>query len=368
MSKKTPIQHLIELKIQTKYEQLLKVNVLHDYFIEGVAKNVEIFPDSFTKMRLKQYQLKSVQEGSSLIIGYGITVIGSAIGQLTEPLKLSFWVKINDSNFLNYTNIPYTFGDYIYHFTNRANDKMDDENSNLSSDEFVRETDRLPLAAAVLDYRFDEPMEDVAVEVVNELGQTVFERQYKGETSVCTLNLSQEPAGKYTLLLDGMEEFSFYLSPEGIRNVFAVIDIYIDPKDTSPFSLFEEEKLVKCKNFKIHFQARATKWKYIFMETNPNNPQHASYEIYDNAKATKEQKFSEVQNVVLENGSKAVIFDTLTPIPFREIQEQKFKLKTLRGKSGVEWVTDLPCASAKFMLKTENNSKKDFFSELLVYL
>ena len=82
----------------------------------------------------------------------------------------------------------------------------------------------------------------------------------------------------------------------------------------------------------------------------------------------KVQKFSDAQNVTFENGSKAVIFNTLTAIPFREVQEQKFKLKTLRGKSGVEWLTDLPNASAKVMLKTENNSKKDFFSELMVYL
>jgi hypothetical protein len=369
MSKKKPTQQLIELTIQTKYEQLMKVNMLHDYFVDGIAKQVEITPDNFTKIRLKQYQLKCAQEGSGLIIGFGqSTNTSSAISVITEPLKLTFWLKINDPNFLNYTNIPYTFGDYIYHFTNRPNDKLDDENANLSSDEFVRVTDRLPLAGAVLDYRLEEPMENLHVEVANELGEIVFERRYNGVTSVCTLNLSQEPAGKYTLLLDGLEEFSFYISPDGVKNVFGVIDIYIDPKDKSPFSLFEDGKPVKRKEFKVHFQARAVKWKYIFMETNPNNPQHTEYEIYDNAKGDKVQKFSDAQNVTFENGSKAVIFNTLTAIPFREVQEQKFKLKTLRGKSGVEWLTDLPNASAKVMLKTENNSKKDFFSELMVYL
>lgn len=369
MSNKNPIQHLIELNIQTKYEQLLKVKVLHDFFIDGAAKNIEIYPDSQTKLRLKQYNLKSSQEGSNLVIGFGQTaMVGPAILDLKMPLKLSFWIKVNDPNFLNYTDIPYEFGDYIYHFTNRINDKLEDEYANLSSDEFVGSNDRLPVAGAILDYRLSEPMDNLQVEVINELGEVVFERQYKGSTSVCSLNLSQEPAGKYTLVLDGLEEFSFYLAPEGVKNIFGVIDLYIDPNDNSPFSLFDNGEPIKKKEFKIHFQTRAVKWKYIVMETNPNNPQHSDYEIYDNSQGAEEVEFSDAEDVLMESGIKAIVFWTENPIPFREVQEQKFKLRTLRGKSGVEWITDLASASAKMMLKTEKSSKNDFFSEILVYL
>ena len=120
MSKKNPIQHLIELNIQTKYEQLLKVKVLHDYFIDGAVKNLEIFPDNETKLRLKQYNLKSAQEVSVLVVVFGqTTTVGPAIADLKSPLKLSFWIKINDPLFLNYTKIQFELADYIYHFTNR---------------------------------------------------------------------------------------------------------------------------------------------------------------------------------------------------------------------------------------------------------
>ena len=369
MAKKNPIQHLIELNIQTKYSLLLKVNFLHDFFIEGALKNIEIVPDNMTKLMLKQYQLKAAQEGSALVIGYGKSVSDhSAIADLKNPLKLSFWVKVNDPNFLNYTAIPFEFGNHIYHFTNRPNDKLEDEYANLSSDQYVSETDRLPISGAVLDYRLDEAQENLKVEVANELGEIVFERQYKGMTSVCSLNLSQEAAGKYTLLLDGLEEFSFYIAPDGAKNIFGVVDIYIDPKDKSPFSLFENSQPVQKKQYNVHFRARSVKWKYVIYETNANNPQHSEHEIYDNSKTNKEQKFTDAQNIVLENGNKAVVFSTSTPVAFREIQEQKFKIRTLRGKSGVEWVTDLPNPSAKSLLKVENNSKKDFFSEIMVYL
>jgi hypothetical protein len=242
MSKKNPIQHLIELNIQTKYAQLLKLNFLHDYFIDGALKNIEIFPDNNTKLKLKQYQMKAAQEGSGLVVGYGESVAtGPAIADLKNPLKLTFWLKLNDPNFLNYTAIPFEFGNHIYHFTNRVDDKLEDEYSNLSSDQFVTENDRLPLSGALMDYRLDEAQENLLVEVANELGEIVFERRYQGITSVCSLNLSQEPAGKYTLLLDGLEEFSFYLAPEGAKNIFGVVDIYIDPKYQSAFYLFEND-------------------------------------------------------------------------------------------------------------------------------
>lgn len=366
---KQPMQHLIQLDIQTKYEQLCSVKVLHDYFRNGAAQGVEIIPDSMTKLRLKQYNLKSAQEGAGLVIGYGANAQGSAIARLTDPIKLTFWMKIHDQHFLNYTNIPYEFGDYVYHFTNRDSDKIEDEFANMSTGQFVSQADKLPITGAMMDYRLEEPMEDLEVEVVNELGEVVFDRQYKGETSVCSISLTDEPAGKYTLLLDGIEEFSFYIAPEGAKGVFAVIDIYIDPSDSGPFSLFDSEgNPVIRKEYNIHFQARAVKWKYIFMETNPSNPQHSEYEVYDNTKGATEIYFSDVEETVLDNGTNAYVVNTETPVPFRELQEEKFKLKTLRGKSGIEWITDLPNASAKSMLKVEKNEKNDVYSELIVYL
>jgi len=369
MANKQPLQHLIQLDIQTKYEQLCSVKVLHDYFKEGGAQGVEIAPDSMTTLRLKQYNLKFAQEGAGLVVGYGANSQGAAIAQLTEPIKLTFWMKIKDQYFLNYTDIPYEFGDYVYHFTNRDADKIEDEFANLSSDEFVKEIDKLPLAGAMLDYRFDEPMEDVEVEVVNELGEVVYERSYSGMTSVCSVNLADEPAGKYTLLLDGLDEFSFYIAPEGAKGVFGVIDIYIDPTDNGPFTLFNEDgSPVVRKEYKIHFQARAVKWKYIFMETNPSNPQHSDYEVYDNTKGDTELYFTDVAETVLDNGTNAFVVKTENPIPFKEEQKERFKLRTLRGKSGVEWITDLPSASAKFMLKVEKDGEKDVYSELIVYL
>jgi hypothetical protein len=56
------------------------------------------------------------------------------------------------------------------------------------------------------------------------------------------------------------------------------------------------------------------------------------------------------------------------PIPFIQQQKQKFKLKTKRGKSGVEWILDLPCASALGNLKVNLFDKSEVYSEIIVYL
>lgn len=370
MGRQNPIQHLIELNLQTKYEQFFKVDILHDYFEGGLFPAIEIIPDKMTTLRLKQYQLKAACDGASLIVGFGSgTTAGPSIGQIDKPVKLSFWLKINDQNYLNYTNLPYEFGDYIYHFTNRDTDKIEDEFSNLSNDEFVQEMDRLALSGRMFDYRFEDPMDDVEVQVVNELGEVVFEQQLEGESSMCTVRLDDEDPGKYTLLLDGLDEFSFYLAGDGIKNMFGVIDIYIDKEDDGPFSLFTEDGApVVKKDYNIHFKNRAVRWKYLFLETNMANPQHIEHEIYNSGKHSKNVNFTKAESVELDDGSMAVMIETEAPLPFLEKQEERFKLRTLRGKSKIEWVTDLPVPSAKDMLKVNINDKNDVFSEIIVYL
>jgi hypothetical protein len=370
MGRQDPIQHLIELNLQTKYEQFFKVDVRHDYFEGGMFPAIEIIPDKMTKVRLKQYQLKAACDGPSLIVGFGsASSTGPSIAQIDKPVKLSFWLKINDQDFLNYTNVPYEFGDYIYHFTNRDEDKIEDEFANLSNSQYVEEMDRLPLTGRMFDYRFEDPMDDVEVQVTNELGEVVFEQQMEGEATMCTIRLDDADPGKYTLLLDGLDEFSFYLAGDGIRNMFGVIDIYIDKEDDGEFSLFTEDgNPVLKKDFNIHFKNRAVRWKYLFLETNMANPQHIEHEIYNSGKSGGDVKFTKAEEVELDDGSMAVMIETEGPVPFKEKQEERFKLRSLRGKSKIEWVTDLPVPSAKSMLKVNINDKNDVFSEIIVYL
>lgn len=369
MSTKKPTQHLIELNLQSKYQQLLKVEFIHEYFALGKLKNFEIVPDRLTQIRLKQYQLKAIVEGSTLLIGFGETgPTGSPLKSLKEPMKLSFLLSIQDTDFLNYTELPYEFGDFIYHLTNRTEDKLDEESMSLSADYYVRKLDRLPLSGPMFEYRFQEPQsDDIELTVRNQEGQIVFDKQLHSGQQSCFIQLTDEPAGKYCLELDGLEEMSFYMSPDSPKKVFACIDFYFDPKENGAYALLEEGQPVVKKDFFVRFQSRSVFWKYIFHEMNPAITQHMDFDLYciNNAVAP----VFEGPDIFLEDqGSKQLVFTSVEAIPFQENQSLRYKLKTLKGRNQVESILDLPIPSAKGILKKENNGNHDFISEILLYL
>ena len=72
--------------------------------------------------------------------------------------------------------------------------------------------------------------------------------------------------------------------------------------------------------------------------------------------------------MVMDDGSMMHSIWTSEAIPFSEFQAEQFKLKTKRGRSGVDWVTDLPTASAQNHLKVNFEDQDEIYSELLVYL
>lgn len=367
--RRNPMEHHMLLNIQTRYNQLLNIAILHDYFDEQICKDVVLSPTSDTVFRLKQTQLKTAFEGNNLLIGYGETVSGGpALESLEKPLKLSFWIKVEDAFFLNYTGLPYEFGDYIYHFTNRAEDKIEDEVGNLSNDELVSEMDRLPIEGPVFRYEFDEEEEDAEIEVVDELGQSYFFLEQEGENAHVDVVMPDAPAGKYILQLDGLEEYTFYLAPEGTAGIWGVVDVYIDKEDDSPYRFFDGEgKLLPKRDYNIHFPARSLPWHYYIVEMSEDK-QHKGHEAYDNGRAGETVDFEEAEEVEMPSGEMAILVKTSEPVPFKEKQLSRFKLRTKRGKNGIEWITDLPNHSAKSILKTDFNVEDAVFSEIIVYL
>ncbi len=110
------------------------------------------------------------------------------------------------------------------------------------------------------------------------------------------------------------------------------------------------------------------KWKYIFIDTAPE-PQHEDFEVYDGTSNPEvEMTFEEAEEEELDSGKPCYVVWTEEEVLFKERQPEKFKLRTKRGKAQVEWITDLPCASAKNMLKSNLLDEDEVFSEIIVYL
>jgi hypothetical protein len=68
------------------------------------------------------------------------------------------------------------------------------------------------------------------------------------------------------------------------------------------------------------------------------------------------------------DGKEAIAIWTDKKIPFQERPQYRFKLKTKRGKSGVEWIVPLPNASGKIDVKVNPDDRSEVYTELMITL
>lgn len=242
----------------------------------------------------------------------------------------------------------------------------------MSQYETVCGDDRVAIGSPVLRFEYAEPLTNADIRVEDELGKTIYEQTQEGEWAFANINLNGEPPGKYYLYIDHIPELEFYLLPPSVGKIFGVLDLYIDRSDTSIYSFFDMQGNTIRQDYTLRFKNRAVRWKYLLIENTPN-PIHSDPQISDVRRtvvmrAETLMQFESPVEVVLDSGIKATMIATKTAIPLREVHDEKFKLRTKKGKAKVENMLDLPCASARSNFKTDLENKNEVFSELLVYL
>ncbi len=362
--------HLIQIDLSSRHTELCDVRFKHDYFKDGNWANVEVVPSAETQVALKQMHLIFRQDKKGFVLGYRQGPEESAIDRLSAPLQLTFFLKTNDPYFLNYSDIPFEISNSIYYFSNRAEKKIDTDKRTLSLYENVCGEDRVAIGSPVLRFEYTDPITDANIRIEDELGITVYEQDQEGEWAFANINLNGERPGKYYLYIDHIPELEFYLLPPNVGKIFGVLDLYIDKSDTSIYSFFDMQGNTIRQDYTLHFKNRAVRWKYLLIENTPN-PIHTDPQISDVRRSVRNEslvQFESPVEVVLDSGAKATMIATKLPIPLREVHDEKFKLRTKKGKAKVENMIDLPCASARSNFKTNLENKSEVFSELLVYL
>lgn len=357
---------MMKLEFMGQFQELLSLKLLHDFFNSGdfPQGTVLLRPTEATVQVLTKNSLQYRSTPSGGILGYGMSDVYTPLKNITKPLQLSFFIELNDIKFFNYTNLPFVFEeDKMFYFNNKSLEKENTENKNLSLNQYVSAADKIEIAGSLITYTFDTEQYGTEVQVMNALEEVVFEKNVPDGSVSCEISLLGQPEGKYSLLVDGLEEKTFFLY-NGMKAPFGVIDIFIDRDDFGDYSFFDQQGEIIKQEYNIHFGARAVRWQYLLIETGAEQ-MHFEHEAYDTTKAIS---FDSAKESQLESGKKIYTIWTSSKIPFKEKQKQKFKLKTKRGKSAVEWVIELPCASALANLKVNLLDKNEVYSELIVYL
>lgn len=357
---------MMKLEFMGQFQELLKLSLRHDFFNSGDFPQgvVLLRPTAATIEVLSRNSLQYRSTPSGGMLGYGKSDVYTPLKNIAKPLQLSFFIELSDIKFFNYTELPYVFEeDKMFYFNNKALEKETTDHKNLSKAQYVAPDDKIEVSSSLITYTFDTEQYGTEVQIMNALEEVVFEKIVPDGSVSCEISLLGQPEGKYSLLIDGLEEKTFFVY-NGMKTPFGVIDIFIDKDDFGDYSFFDQQGEIIKQEYNIHFGARAVRWQYLLVETGADQ-MHFEHEAYDTNKAVS---FKPAQESQLESGKKVYTIWTSDKIPFKEKQKQKFKLKTKRGKSAVEWVIELPCATALGNLKINLLDKKEVFSELIVYL
>jgi hypothetical protein len=304
------------------YEYFFQLEILHRYFTDTICDDFIITPSAQTQSVLAGNKMLAKQYGNRLFAGIQVDDAGNAFMVPASDLQLVFFLRLNNPQFFNYTNLPFTYpAGKVYYFTNRNNTTANGKNflsqaavynnsltyhpgdivadnagivyENIKSckgvtptpghkanwmaidkNQYVSEADALQWMPTVSTYTFPSPQNNAVINVngyditTKKLTKNVLSKTipFAQSTKNFTLDLSSLPPGKYELTVNGVVQLIYINDELTFQPAFAVVEIYNDGNLAAAYQLLNGTTL-KSPLYSIEFLNRATIWKYILHST-----------------------------------------------------------------------------------------------------
>ncbi len=276
-----------------KYAELAKATVSQPYYANGVCQqyhvdpilDFELLPTDECLALMKKLDIvfrPTDPSGGFIVLARVLGTNGSGDDMLRFPPragdKLSFWIKLNNPNVLNFDDLP-THGDLsgIYYFSNQQIDASAlRDNLHLSSSSSGASGSSDYMAKSAANYRFHHTAQVSAGTAMVKhilsgmlvLPDSVINRS--GQSDL-VFNLNSLPLGKCQLIIGGSVEDEFYFFGNPAFQVFGVIELLLSDILDSNYRMVESDRsLTKTRpTYSILFRNRKTFWRYtIHMQTN----------------------------------------------------------------------------------------------------
>jgi len=305
--------------IDVNFASLFTVELLHKFYSDQLCRDFTITPSASALNILNGRRVIVKQYQNMLYTGIQSTNNQSFI-PVESGMQLTFFLQLNNPLFFNYTNLPATFNtNQIYYFTNRnvnaANGKTflsapvpqynsavlygpgalasdgtgityrairTSQSSNqqaltetaywakVDNNGYVNSSDLLQFQSGLSTYTFASAQTAANISVLgynstsNDYTLSVLAKTitFPGPLTSFTLDLSALNAGKYSLTVNGQQQW-IYINSEltGIKP-FAVFDIINAPAPAS-CNLINNTGQLLSPLYSIYFLNRATLWKYV---------------------------------------------------------------------------------------------------------
>lgn len=385
--------------IDVKFEGLFTVELLHKYFTDATCPDFSITPSTATLFTIKGHKAVVKQYQNKLYAGIQ-SKAGIPFMPVENGMRMTFYLWLDNPLFANYTNLPAGYNpDKIYYFSNR-NNNTDLANtkqylsvpvaaynnilsyipgslatdatkkvyrairSNNNGDKhaltelsfwqpvdnfsYATGNDVLQYRSSISTYSFLTPQLSAGISlygynrVMNDYTTLVFADTLSFATLVSsfTLKLPALPDGKYSLVVNGVQEWIYINDELGVNKAFGVIDIF---NETSPESCNLVDSVTGAllsPNYSIYFLNRATVWKYVL-------PAAKTGSINDPA---GKYNFTTTTNDITSD----------MPIP---LSDELLQLKlTINGHS----FTPIPCADAQRLTSLTQGADTYACSEIYI--
>jgi hypothetical protein len=310
----------------TNYSYFFQVELLHKYFANGVCNDFSIAPSLQTQAVLNGNRMLAKQYSNKLYVALQVDDANKAFITPANNIQLTFFLRLNNPVFFNYTNLPFTYQPgKIYYFTNRNTNIGNGKNflslpapfnntkayhpgdiaadgsgvifecissctgiaptvansanwMKVDNNQYVTEADALQWLPSFSTYTFTTVQTNA---VIDAFGYNVASSNYTNHVLSKTipfgqsvksfkLDLSVLSPGKYKLTVNGVNQMIYINDELSVRQAFAVIEIFNDNNLSANYRLLNGTTL-KAPVYSIDFLNRATIWKYILNNTSKGN-------------------------------------------------------------------------------------------------
>jgi hypothetical protein len=304
----------------TTYAILATVTLQHDYYADGRCNDFELVPSAATMAALKGLAVLTKTIGNTLILLVKVDDDGSTYLDLPSDMKLSFYLQLNNTSFINYTNVSYQ-SSAVFYFTNLYKTKAGSslylnrrvpsfsnatayaigdmvlDGGNVfeaikpvnagahatsdtafwfqrTTDQYVHGGDTLQLSDGILRVNTAAAsVFDISVYTLNDATSSydvlfTTQRQiFTQNVSAITVDLHDLPPAQYRVVVNGAEQYVYVDKAASYARVFGILELYNRFPAADDFGLLDATGIPKGLDHIIRFPNRLAIWKYIARTT-----------------------------------------------------------------------------------------------------
>lgn len=344
------------------YQKTIDLHVLCDYYASLKSNDFRFVPEQDSWRLLSRLGLKFQPVDAGFSLFAEVDNAGKLVNeQAPTPVKMVFFMVLNNPSFVNFTNLPLTQDpSKIYYFSNRAANKREvfgvgSDSLLLNQNEQTSSSDLIKKIGDTYHFIVDGNDGNKTAELFsldsNEMVLTKDLDPTNGHYNIFFM-LSGLRAGRYQLKFDGAEVDRFYYAPQfSGGKYFAVIELF-SSTDTD-YAYFDGSNVVTFKDYGIAFKHRDTLWRYKVMNRNGLNLPNPGI------------KETETPWEFTDSGD--LVFVSNGPMPLKEAPIHGIAFYNDKNDASSILISDLPNPGTT-LIKPEPADPATIYSDIYIYL